>query len=713
VANKINNKTITEVFTQEQTDLNSIYNNPQYYINRELSWMEFNKRVLHQSTRKEVPLLERLKFLGITASNLDEFIMVRLASVLNKFYKDPEKTELSGLTPQEEYDALFNEILSFRQLQDRTYTLLKKKLTKNNMVICKYKNLSAKERNQADKIFSRHIYPLLTPITIDTTKDFPLIHSKQLCIIAGLEDKRRSNLNVVSIIPIDSGMDRLYKIESDNSDETKYVLLEEIIFNNLQRLFMNKDVTYYGCMRILREADIEIDNNKDIYIVDRMRQTLDLRENSTPIFMDVSADIPKSLLKVLIKIFEINKRHIYKTEKPVDLSFFAGMPIEDSIFQYDPFEPQYPEELIGEHDMFTAIDNNDIILHHPYETFEPVVKFLQHAAEDKDVLAIRQTLYRVSSIDSPIVEALCRAALKGKQVSVLLEIKARFDENRNMSLIEKLRNAGCKIIYGIEELKTHCKFILVVKKTRKGQLKTYCHIGTGNYNDKTAKIYTDLSYFTSNTKIGEDIITTFNILSGFSDPRDEINKIFYSPYNIRSKIYELIDREIKNAEKGKQAAITLKLNSLSDLGVIRRLYIASAKGVVVNVFSRGICSMKPINKNIVIRSLVGRYLEHSRIFFFYNNGDPEIFISSADLLTRNLDRRVEIMVPLTDKEVRMKVFGILKNFYNDTFNTYIMNEDGRYQLLTSAVEFNIHEDFMQEAINNYKFRSIPKITFKK
>lgn len=706
-----NNLTITDIYNYERNELKSIYNNPTFYINRELSWMEFNKRVLHQSIRKQIPLLERLKFLGITSSNLDEFIMVRLASVINKMYRDGTSTEISGLMPEEEYSLLFKEIMKFKFLQEECYVKLRKKLEKNNMIISKIKDLSDKERIQADKLFAKQIYPLLTPITFDTTKDFPLIHSKQLCIVVGLEDRRKSNSNVVSIIPIDTGLDRMYQIQSDDPDESKFVLLEDIISSNLHKIFINKEINYSGCMRIIREADIELDPNKDIYIVDRMRQILLQRENSRPIFMDISSNIPKEMLKVLIRMFDINKKHVYKVQTIVDLSFLAGMPIRNNVYEYEPFDPQYPEELMGEHDMFTAIDNNDILLQHPYESFEPVIKFLEHAAEDKDVLAIRQTLYRVSSSDSPIVEALCHAARKGKQVSVLLEIKARFDENRNMSLIEKLRTAGCKIIYGIEELKTHCKFILVVRKGKKG-LKTYCHVGTGNYNDKTAKIYTDLSFFTSNTKIGEDIITIFNILSGFSDPRDQVNKIFYAPYNIRTKLYQLIDREIKNAEKGREAAITLKLNSLSDLGIIRRLYIASERGVKINIIARGICSMKPINKNIRIQSLVGRYLEHSRIYYFFNNEDPEIFISSADLLSRNLDRRVEVMVPVTDSECVTKLFNILKTYFNDSFNTYLMNKEGGFELLKKKSEFNAHDFFMREAIKNYKFRSIPKITLK-
>jgi polyphosphate kinase 1 len=701
---------LSDLFDVERDRIRSKFNNPGFYMNRELSWMEFNKRVLHQTMRTEVPLLERLKFLGITESNLDEFIMVRFSSILNKLRLGYTETDIAGLLPEQEYELLLREIISFKEIQQESFEKLRKKLRKNNFTICKFKHLSEKEVDYVRKLFERNIYPLLTPITFDSTKEFPLIKSKQLCIIASLGDKKNPNLNVMSIIPL-HGLDRLYKIETDESDEERYILLEDIIFNFLHKVFINKSIIYRGCMRIIREADIEIEGRRDIYIVDRMRETLIKREFSKPIFMDIDSDVPKETLKLLTKIFDIDKRQVFKCENIVDMSFLLSKPIRNAAYEYDPFNPQYPEDLIGEHDMFTAIDNGDLILHHPYESFTPVIKFLEHAAEDNDVLAIKLTLYRVSSAESPIVEALCRAAERGKQVSVLLEIKARFDENRNMSLIEKLKVSGCKLIYGIEELKTHCKFILVVRKGKKN-LKTYCHIGTGNYNDKTASIYTDISYFTSSSKIADDLLTIFNVLSGFSDPRDEVSKIFYAPYNLRLRLYQLIDREIENAQKGRQAFITLKLNSLSDLGIIKKLYEASEQGVKISIICRGICSMKKINSNINIKSVVGRFLEHSRIYFFYNNGKSDIFISSADMLTRNLDRRVELLVPITDENSRNKLLSILKMYFRDTFNTYILNKDNQYELLKSPVPFNVQEYFMEQAVKSFKLRSMPIMSLK-
>lgn len=702
---------IKELFEQEKERFRSKFNGPEYFINRELSWMEFNKRVLHQACRKTVPILERLRFLGITTSNLDEFIMVRFSSVFNKLTAIVVEPEITGMTPEAEYHAVLKEIMAFKHIQQNVYVELRHKLKDNDIDIVSFKNLTNKEKVKVEKIFDKTIYPLLTPITIDTVKDFPLIRSKQLNILACLEDEENPNLNIICLIPVDGGIERMYRVDDEKGDEQRFILVEEIIKNFLHKIFMNKTILYRGSMKINREADIELQKSSDIYIVDRMKQVLIQRKFSRPISMDIDADIPKDVLKFLTRIFNIEKSHVFKAKHIVDTGFLASHQIKDPGFEYDPFTPRYPSVLIGEHDMFTALDNGDIVLHHPYESFGPVVKFLEHAAGDKDVLAIKQTLYRVSSTESPIVEALCRAAEAGKQVSVLLEIKARFDEDRNISLIDKLKISGCRIIYGLEELKTHCKFIVVVRRTKKG-IKTYCHIGTGNYNDTTSKIYTDISYFTGSRKIGSDLIAIFNVLSGFSEPRDGIEKISYAPYNLRDTMYKKIDREIENAEKGKRAFITLKLNSLSDVGIIRRLYIASEKGVKIAIFCRGICSMKPINKNIVIKSIVGRFLEHSRIYYFLNDDKPEIYISSADMLTRNLDRRVEILVPVTEQEARNKILENLRHYFNDTVNTYRMKNDGSYELIETETKFNIHEYFMEEAKRNFNVQNVPKFSIR-
>jgi len=680
------------------------YFNKGKYINREISWLYFNQRCLYQTLRKNVPIIERCNFLSITSSNLDEFISVRLSSTMNRIKKDNNEAELSGMTAQTEYRAIMEGIHNFKDLQNECYEKLIDKLKKkHNVELCKFKDLSKNEKAYIGKIFYNSIFPLLVPINYDTTKEFPELMSGQMSIIVSIEDFYNKNFQVISFIPLDKNMDSIYRLPF-NGEKDRYILLEEIIYGYLNKIYYGKKILDYGVIKLIREADIELSHNEDIYITDRMRQTLLNRRKSSPIFMDVSSNVSKDLQKLLLKIFELNKKHVYEHDHSINYSALTCIDIEYG--RYEKFEPQYPEELLGEHDMFTAIDNGDILIHHPYESYDPVIKFLEHAAVDKDVLSIKQTLYRVSSIDSPIINALCRASENGKSVTVILEIKARFDEDRNLSMIEKLKTSRVNLIYGTENLKTHCKFITITRKSKNG-LKIYSHMGTGNYNDKTAKLYTDISFFTSNFKVGRDLCAIFNMLSGFADPSNTIDKLYFSPYNLRKKISSSIDNEIKNAKHGKQAIITIKVNSISDKEMIDKLYEASKAGVKVMIFCRGICSIKPINDNIVIRSIVGRFLEHSRIFYFYNNKKPDIYISSADLLTRNLDKRFELLIPLKDVDVKNKAMKILSMYYKDTFNSYQMLKSGEYEKLDG--DKNIHQLFMEEAIENYKLKSIPKM----
>lgn len=663
-----------------------VYNKGEFYVNRELSWVDFNERVLHQATREDVPLLERLKFLGITASNLDEFIMVRFASVLSKIRKKPTSTDISKLTPQEEYDKLLDEIKSFKELQEKCYVDIKKLLEKNEMSITKYDCLTNEERMCVEDLFTTKIYPLLTPIQLNTSANIPHIKSKQLYIVVQTKD------STVSIIPIDKELSRLYEISP-----MKFMLLEDIISSQIAKLF-DREVVYCGTMKLLRDADIELDKNKKIHIVERMKKVLSTREDSKFVFMDIDSKVDNDTLDLLVEIFNMNRNHVYIAKEIVELSFLVGSPVSNKQYEYETFNSQYPTAF-SKDDIFSTIENGDVLLHHPFESFDPVIEFLNVASNDDKVVEINQTLYRVSSKESPIIEALCHAANRGKDVRVLLEIKARFDEERNISLIEKLETAGCKVFYGIEGLKTHCKFIYVLKEVE-GEKRAYCHIGTGNYNEKNARIYTDLSYFTANKEICEDIKIVFDILSGVSYIGDKTKEIAYSPESIRSRIYQLVDKEIENAENGKEALITIKVNSLSDKKMIQKLYEASEKGVKIDVFSRGICSMKPINDNIHIRSLVGRYLEHSRIYTFHNDGDIKIYISSADLLTRNLDKRVELMVPLNDEKIKEQLLDILNQYYSDDFNTYVMNSDGEYRKADKTINFNVHEYFVSKILND-------------
>jgi polyphosphate kinase len=606
------------------------------------------------------------------------------------------------MKPDKQYIEVLNSIKKFKDIQyDCFNALIDRVEKKHDIEFMSHIKMNKKELHAISSFFYKNIYPVLTPMNFDTTKDYPELNSKQNTIAVLLEDEH-SDTQVVSFIPLDNNLPKIYQLENKSN---KYITLEEIIYSQLNKIFFNKRIINYGMIKILREADIELEHNTDVYITDRMKNTLLRRRYSKPIFMVTNTT--KSFTKLLSKVFDLDKSHIYRTNNAIDFSPYTMIMknVEDA--RYKSFKPQFPSELIGDRDIFEAIKENDILLHHPYESYDPIIKFLETASVDPDVIGIKQTLYRVSSSDSPIVNALCEAARNGKQVSVILEIKARFDEERNISLIDKLRSSGCQLVYGVEELKTHCKFISVVRREN-NKLRIYSHIATGNYNEKTAKIYTDISYFTADFKIGQDILTVFNMISGFSDPSTNINKIWFSPYNLRREIQSCIHDEIKNAKKDKKSFITLKMNSLCDKEMIDLLYEAADAGVKITIFCRGICSIKP-KKNITIRSIVGRFLEHSRIYHFYNNNKPKIYISSADLLTRNLDKRFELMLKITDDICKEKITNILQMYYEDISNTFVMNDDGSYRKLIDKKGVNIHEEFIKEAEGRSKFKSMPKL----
>lgn len=693
-------KSLAEKFVEP---ISPQYNSSKNYINRELSWLEFNKRVLFQTIRNDVPLMEKFNFLNITSSNLDEFIMVRFASVINSI--GSSKCELSGLYPEQEYSAILSAIKAFKGMQHECFELLMSKLDKKNVKIKKVKELSKAEKDRAMMIFYKQIYPILTPMNFDTTKEYPEFNSGQLTVAVLLEDPA---MQVISFIPIDRSLKRIYKV---SKTEEVYVTLLDLIYEFLDVIYYNKNIVDFGAIKILRESDIELEHDTDRYITERMRDTLLKRRYSRPIFMDCDSKVSKSFAKLLRKVFDLDKTHVYRSPGVIDFSPYCDVLADDKKAHYVKFTPQFPQELIGNPDMFEAISENDILLHHPYESYDPIIKFLEQAAQDRNVISIKQTLYRVSSSDSPIVDALCAAARNGKQVSVILEIKARFDEERNISLIDKLRGAGCQLVYGVENYKTHCKFISIVRR-EKGELKIYSHIGTGNYNEKTARIYTDISYFTSNFKTGNAILKVFNMISGFSDPTTDIDKIQFSPYNLRRELLGCIENEIKFAKKGKDAYITLKMNSICDKELIDKLYEAASAGVKITIFCRGICSIKN-RKNIVIRSIVGRFLEHSRIYYFYNNKSPKAYISSADMLTRNLDKRFELMLRVTDPFTLTKLSKILSLYYRDTFNSFEMGKHSAFIKCDDSKSINIHNDFMNDALANYKLKSIPKLYKKK
>jgi len=643
------------------------------FINRERSWISFNARVLWHVRNKKIPIGERCNFLGITESNLDEFLSVRFSDA----YKHQD---------EEPYEKILSDILSFKKAQEQVASELLSQINERYKVkMVKVKSLSDKDRKTLYDVYFDKIFPLLTPVMIDQNNYSPSIMSGQLCIAVTIQ---KGKYDVLCVIPINDDIPHIVMV-----DKHRFVLIEDIIMNFANKsLFVNETIKEKTTFRLVRDASIVLSHNSDKFIVDRMIDVINHRNTSEPIFMEIE-DNNRGMKSILVHAFKVPNDHVYEAKLLLYKRFadgdFVKKVFPKSAF-YEKFEPFVFENSRNYYSIFEALREQDILLHHPYDSYETVVKFIQHAAYDKNVLAIKQTLYRVSSIDSPIVEALCDAARNGKKVSVLIEIKARFDEQHNIALINKLKCAGATVLLGSEYLKTHCKMCLVIRQ-EKNDLRVYSHVGTGNYNEKTAKLYTDISFMTSKRKIGNDLLSVFNILSGHSRPDTKMEKIFYAPVNLRKTLERNIDREIHNAKNGKRAEIFIKVNSISD-SIVSKLYKAADAGVKVYIIARGICSIVP-RKNLYVKSIVGRFLEHSRIYYFYNGGkNSEYYISSADLLTRNLDKRIEVLISLKDSSVIEQVKWIMSVYRADRKNSFELNKDRKWTHMSG--DFDSHQWFM-------------------
>lgn len=646
------------------------------YIDRELSWLKFNERVLSCASDPSVPLNERFKFLAISNSNLDEFISVRYSSTFTTDEKLAKKVR-HGIKYQ-------------MDLQREIFQSLCNKLQKSASVqICKVKDLNKSEKELMHKIYRTDIFPLLTPVSVGMSADIPNLYNGQSAIALIVLNGRLENL---IIIPIPKCLKKLWFI-----GRNKAVFIEDIILANLKDLCVNKQVESFGYFRIVKDFSICLNHDTRKFILDRMSSTIIQRDTGPSLFLQVDANMDKELKHILMSLLDISKKNVYDKSQVLDYTRFMK-PILGEEFSYKPFEA-FQFEIGGQHhNIFSVLKEQDILLHHPYDSYNTIITFLEHAAHDPMVLSIKQTLYRVSSEDSPIVNALCDAAKLGKSVTALIEIKARFDETQNIALIDKLKRSGVNVVLGFENLKTHCKMCLVVRK-ESSDLKVYSHIATGNYNEKTATQYTDLSYLTSKQKIGNDLLDIFNILSGISTPDDNLQRVFYAPINLRKRLIKNIDREISHAKKGKKAEIFLKMNSINDPEIINKLYEAANKGVEISIICRGICSIIP-QKNLQIKSIVGRFLEHSRIYYFRNAGNGEFYISSADLLTRNLDKRVEILFLVTDPQSIRKLKHIRDAFKADQRNSYVMNDAGEYK--KSSGSFDCHQWFITKSSSKLK-----------
>lgn len=683
------------------------FETPQYYKNRELSWILFDRRVLSEAKDKNIPLMERLKFLSITASNLDEFFMIRVASLKDMVHAGYKKKDIAGLTAKEQLAQLNVETHQLVDDMYKTYNkLLVPELKANGLVLVScYEELNEKEEKWVDKYFMDNVYPVLTPMAVDSSRPFPLIRNKSLNIGALVKKKDGDEEIEFATVQVPSVLDRLVEIGAEGS--RKIILLEEIIEKNINKLFLNYEIVSAGPFRIMRNADLTIDEDEAADLLKEIEKQIKKRQWGEAIRLEIEANLDPALIKILKKELEIEEGDVYKIDGPLDLTFLMKMYGLDGFehLKEGKYTPQPVPEIEPGECIFDAIKRGDILLHHPYQTFTPVVDFIKQAAKDPEVLAIKQTLYRVSG-NSPIIAALAQAAENGKQVSVLVELKARFDEENNILWAKMLEKAGCHVIYGLVGLKTHSKITLVVRREEDG-IKRYVHLGTGNYNDSTAKLYTDLGLLTCSEQIGEDATAVFNMLSGYSEPL-YWNKLTLAPLWLKDRFLDLIKREEEHALKGREAHIIAKMNSLCDADIIKALYKASAAGVKIELIIRGICCLKTgipgVSENISVRSIVGTFLEHSRIYYFKNDGNEELYCSSADWMPRNLERRVEILFPIEEPTLREKCKEILERQLKDTRKAHILQADGSYKKVDKRGKelFNSQQYFCEEAVEMTK-----------
>ena len=680
------------------------YLDPSYYYNRELSWISFNKRVLNEARDKNNLLFERLKFLSITASNLDEFFMVRVASLKDMVNAGYKKKDIAGMTPTQQLERINEETHELVNLQYRTYNRsLYSLLSQQGLcIVARREELTKEQADYVDRYFEEAVYPVLTPMAVDSSRPFPLIRNKTLNIGALIKNRKKEKGEVeFATVQVPNVLPRVVKIPGKEGQVT-VIFLEEIIERNIGKLFLNYDIVSTYPFRIMRNADLSIEEDEAEDLLKEIEKQIKKRQWGQVIRLEVEAGIDKKLLKILKEELEVEEEEIYYIDGPLDLTVLMKLYSLEGfeIHKEKKHQPAPVPGLSEGESIFEEIQKRDILMHHPYQSFQPVVDFIRQASRDPQVLAIKQTLYRVSG-NSPIIAALATAAENGKQVTVLVELKARFDEENNIVWAKKLEQAGCHVIYGLVGLKTHSKITLVVRKEEDG-IRRYVHLGTGNYNDATAKLYTDIGLFTCKEAFGEDATAVFNMLSGYSEPLSW-NKLVVAPLWLKDKFLYWIEREKENALKGEPAKIIAKMNSLCDRDIIAALYDAAAAGVQIELIVRGICSLKVgiegISERIKVRSIIGQFLEHSRIFYFYNGGKEEVYCGSADWMPRNLERRVEIVFPIEEEKLKENILHILHCELRDTLKASMMTKEGSYEKIDRRGKetYSSQEGFVMEA----------------
>ncbi|MBR2527897.1 MAG: RNA degradosome polyphosphate kinase [Blautia sp.] len=692
-------------------DLKS-FEKPEYFVNRELSWLKFDERVLSEAKDKSIPLFERLKFLSITSSNLDEFYMVRVASLKDQVHAGYDKPDIAGMNPKTQLTAISERTHELVHSQYSTlYRSVIPALEKVGVHLAgSHEELNEEQGIFVDRYFEDKVYPVLTPMAMDSSRPFPLVRNKTLnigALIQKKEKKKGKESLDFATVQVPSVLPRIIQIPSVKDGDITVILLEEIIERNIGKLFLGNKVVCSHPYRIMRNADLSIEEEGAEDLLEEIEKQLKKRQWGEVIRLEIEDKVDERLLKVLKKEFSVKEEDIFYISGAIDLTCLMKVYGLNGFDEYkDPkYTPAPVRALTGAEDIFSVIRNKDVFLHHPYMSFDPVVNFVRQAAKDPDVLAIKQTLYRVSG-NSPIIAALAQAAENGKQVSVLVELKARFDEEHNIVWAKMLEKAGCHVIYGLVGLKTHSKITLVVRREDTG-IRRYVHLATGNYNDSTARLYTDCGIFTCDERIGEDATAVFNMLSGYSEPK-RWNKLIVAPLWMKDRFLELIEREAENAKKGIPARITAKMNSLCDPVIMSALYYASSQGVEINLLVRGICCLKTgipgVSENIHVRSIVGTFLEHARIFDFCNAGNDEFYMGSADWMPRNLDRRVEIVFPVEDEDIKKELRHILDLEFMDNVKAHILQPDGNYEKPDKRGKtlVNSQMEFCQEATHRAK-----------
>jgi len=679
------------------------------FINRELSWLEFNQRVLNEARRDDLPLLERLKFLAITASNLDEFFQVRVGSLMLLRRSGRKTPDLSGLTPSKQLAEIRKRVQRMIEDQSRLFTVvLRNALNDSGIRLLDPKMLTPSQSDQVAAAFHDSISPLLTPLAVIAGGEPPLVPALQLVVACRISDNDTGAIRH-ALIPIPEGIPRRVPV-SDGGEGLAFVLIEDVVARHAGELFPGEDVEATTCFRVTRNGDIAVQEEDASDLAGEMEEVLVARKLSDTVRLELPASLPRDLARVIQEVCLATPNEIYRIAGPLALSGFmdlAFLPGFDALRDEDwPPQPS-PDLAIGE-SMFEAIGRRDLMLHHPYESFEPVMRLLEEAADDPQVVSIKQVLYRTAR-QSRIIDALIRAAENGKTVTVLIELKARFDEARNLLRAEELQRAGAQIVYGVKGLKTHAKICLVVRR-EDGRLRRYVHLGTGNYNEATARLYTDISLLTCRPEYGADASLFFNAVTGRSKLL-RFQRLVPAPTAMKPQLLDLIASEAERARQGEPAKIIAKVNSLQDPDIIEALYKASKAGVEIKLNVRGICCLKTgdakHSKNIQVISVIDRYLEHARIFYFHQSGDPGIYIASADWMGRNLDRRVELMAPIEDSRARRRLLRILEAYFQDNTQASKILPDGSSERLRPAEgekKFRAQDHFYKDARRAAKAR---------